>query len=209
MKNLFTIFPSNQKVTMNKAKLLSASISKFAGGRGSLILVPSEEVGVWEQLVEDNKVKIYGLSNPTKGALITVAVGIDQVPKDSEILIAPTNALIHADLQNFINELRENNADAGVIAFTSNNPNYSYLRTFQNEIIEVSEKIVSGTLATAGIFYFRNRDLLISSIKWAIVNNVSHKGDFYIAPSLNYFVMNNLRIRSYLIEESEYIRHEN
>lgn len=208
MKNLFTIFPSNQKGLAQRSNLALESISKFAGGRGSLLLVPSEEVEAWERLAEDGKVKVHGLSNTTKGALITVALGIDQVPKDSEILIAPTNAMINTNLQSFVDELRENDSDAGVIAFPSSNPNYSYLRTYQNEIIEVSEKIVSGTLATAGVFYFRNSELLISSIRWAIVNNVNYDGNFFIAPSLNYFVMNNLRIRSYLIEQNEYIRNE-
>ena len=72
--------------------------------------------------------------------------------------------------------------------------------------MEISEKVIISNHATAGIFYFKNREHILGALEWALLNNIHRSGTYYVAPSLNYFVTNSMKIFPWFVTESEYIR---
>ena len=87
------------------------------------------------------------------------------------------------------------------VAITHN----SYIRVHDGKVIEVIEKNVVGDLATTGIFFFRTRDILLDSAKWAFVNNQTTNSSFYIAPCLNYAISKGLEIGYHVAEDKDYV----
>ena len=143
-----------------------------------------------------------------KGALASLLLSLESLNTDQPIVVVPSDGLVpKSEFQAFIQAMSQKNVDCGVLVFESFNNEYSFVRTNTNgEVIEIAEKKIISNLATAGIFYFKNRQLIIDCGQWAIVNNLSYNGEFYIAPSLNYFVTSGLKIHTYTIQEDSYLR---
>jgi len=150
--------------------------------------------------------KVIATTRQTKGALASAALALDLLDESDPIIIIPSNAKVNFNLPNFIFEMQKGDYTAGIVTLTSENPNMSFVRTLQNTIVEIAEKRIIGTEATAGIFYFKNRRVLVEAIGWALINQVTTNGDFYIAPALNYFLTQRLPIGRYKIEDENYTR---
>jgi hypothetical protein len=74
------------------------------------------------------------------------------------------------------------------------------------KLVEVCEKKVISSKATAGIFYFKSGHLFIECAEWAIMNNIQTKGLFFLAPSLIYAVVKGLNPNLFQINEEDYYR---
>jgi hypothetical protein len=89
----------------------------------------------------------------------------------------------------------------------SSNPIFSYARTnSDNNIIEILEKKVIGSQALTGHFYFKDLSLLLSCATWALKNNLTTEGQFYISSSLNYIIASGQKLGAHSIENSLYSR---
>ncbi len=146
----------------------------------------------------------------TQGALISALMALNEENLDDPLLIVPGDSLIRRDLyEEFVYDAAENEVDISLVVFKSDNPNYSYVRTRGNNIVEVCEKKVISSNATAGIFYFSTARLFIECAEWTITNNVRTHGNFYVAPSLNFGIIQNLKLTLFEILEDEYFRFSN
>jgi bifunctional N-acetylglucosamine-1-phosphate-uridyltransferase/glucosamine-1-phosphate-acetyltransferase GlmU-like protein len=144
-----------------------------------------------------------------QGALPSAALGVGKLHESKiPIIICPTNALVpRKSFLEFINFMIETNASAGTITFSSDDPNYSFIRVDKSgNIFEIAEKKVISNFATAGIFYYKTKKEFIDSCGWSLVNNVTTNAKFYIAPSLNYFVTRKKILKNFSIKSSEYSR---
>jgi hypothetical protein len=153
--------------------------------------------------------KILKTKRRTRGALATAALSLDLVNEEDPIVILPSNAKVNFDITKFVGEMELGGYVAGIVTLNSDSPRMSYVRSYENTIVEIAEKRVIGTEATAGIFYFSDRRSLVDSIAWALVNQVTTNGNFYIAPALNYFLTQRLPIGRYKIGDEQYTRIEN
>lgn len=126
----------------------------------------------------------------TRGALATLCVGIDSISNSSELFVIPINCLISANaLKHFAKVVSKSGEKAGVLTIKSKDPIYSYARMTQSgKLIEILEKEVVGDVALSGVFYFRNASELLQCAAWAFKYNINTRGQFYIAPALNYFI---------------------
>lgn len=206
MNEVFSIFPANVELQDLDLELSVNAVNKYLGALGNIV-VTNESIAY--RLTGDDRmphVSFKILQHSSRGALATIAMALSTVPNESEILIVPLNSFLDYDPNLFVLDMRNRNADVGVISFLSDNPRFSYLRTVNDQIVEVAEKINKSNLATAGIFYYRNKEVLLSSIEWAFENYVTHENLYYIAPSLNYFVMNDSRILFHMVDNNLYMR---
>ena len=96
--------------------------------------------------------------------------------------------------------------DAGIIAVKSKNPSYSYIRTLEESVIEVVEKRVISDLATTGVYYFKEKNLLVESIEWVISNHLTMNNSYYLSTAINYLISINARIGILEILERDYER---
>lgn len=134
----------------------------------------------------DSSVEVINPYGPTAGAIASALLAYDSLDSQSNLLLIPTNSFVKTNLlENFVQKMISSKSLAGVLLVKSENPHFSYVRMFENRIIEFVEKKVVGNLATTGIFYFRNKDDLLNCGRWAFVNNQVTENQYYVAPSLN------------------------
>jgi dTDP-glucose pyrophosphorylase len=140
-------------------------------------------------LPAQSNIEIVNPGQKTAGAIASALLPYDRIDDSSAIALVPTNSLVaHDSLLEFMQAMLSSEHDAGVLLFESKNPNFSYVRMFEGKIIEFVEKKVVGNFATTGVFFFRNKDVLLNCARWALVNNQSTNSQYYVAPSLNYLL---------------------
>jgi dTDP-glucose pyrophosphorylase len=137
----------------------------------------------------ESSIEIVNPDQKTAGAIASALLPYDRIDDSSAIALVPTNSLVaHDSLLEFMQAMLSSEHDAGVLLVESQNPNFSYVRMFEGKIIEFVEKKVVGNFATTGVFFFRNKDVLLNCARWALVNNQSTNNQYYVAPSLNYLL---------------------
>jgi hypothetical protein len=141
--------------------------------------------------ISSSQIEVICVPNVTSGALATLAFGLSRIPDNTPFLVVPSNSILpKSEISRFMAEMKLSNSLVGAIAFEGDNPLYSYARLDSSgRVIEVIEKQVSGSCALAGTFFFEDKKLLMDCTKWAMVNNAHTGGKFFVAPSLNYFVV--------------------
>lgn len=186
-------------------RLINRVLSTIKTGFTHLII--SQEESAERRFPGDIAVCKVGSTN---GALITALLGLRDCDLSLPLVICPGDALLNeSKFQEFINESEASDSEISLIVFNSDNPNYSYIRTIDEVLVEVCEKKVISSVATAGFFYFKSAQLFLDCAEWAIMNNVRTNGAFYVAPSLNYAVIIGSNPSLFLVEESDYYRFSN
>jgi len=143
----------------------------------------------------------------TKGALASALIALRDCDLDLPIFITPGDALIsQKNYDEFSLESLQSNQDLSLIVFDSQNPKYSYVRMLNKKLVEVCEKKVISSKATAGIFYFKSGHLFIECAEWVIMNNFKTNGLFFLAPAMNYAVLKGLNPMLFQIDEENYYR---
>jgi hypothetical protein len=158
------------------------------------------------KIASNKKIKIISISADTKGALTSLAFSLDHIDNEIPVVIFPTNSQVDVDISKFVESMKAEKCDAGVICFQSNDPNYSYIRVKEGKIIEFKEQEIVGDLATTGIFYFKSKNEIVKCLEWCLINNINTNGIYYLAPSLNYFVCNDMNIGLKTIPKENYHR---
>ena len=153
-----------------------------------------------------DKYEILNVPRFTHGALMSLAWVVGELEDDEPFVVAPIDGIVLTDIRKFAESMSEDAVQIGLVAFPSKNPNFSYLRLKGREIIEFAEKEVIGPLATSGIFYFQNKEILLECIEWSLMNNVNRGGEYFLAPALNYAIGENMKIGLWEITENEYFR---
>jgi bifunctional N-acetylglucosamine-1-phosphate-uridyltransferase/glucosamine-1-phosphate-acetyltransferase GlmU-like protein len=177
---------------------------------GRVILVASEFVN--ETLVKGGMNFSHSFTlikvPTTRGALATLCLGIHAAGDTNDLLVVPVNCLVEKSaIEKFLNHVQSNVNEIGILAINSTDPIYSYARVTQSgKIIEIIEKRVTGDLALSGIFYFRSAKSLLACATWSFKNNLSTKGQFYIAPSLNYFIAKGESFGVVMLESDAFTR---
>ena len=157
--------------------------------------------------LEENS-KFFVIDRKTKGALATLGLCLDAILPNLPILVSPFDGFIGISENDFLSAMESSSCDAGLVAFKSTNPRYSYVRMIQSEAIEIAEKSVISSLATSGTFYFKNKEILMNCIQWTLLNRVTFNGNYYIAPSLNSLIMTGRKLKIFEIDENLYTRME-
>jgi dTDP-glucose pyrophosphorylase len=156
-----------------------------------------------------SQVECLMIPDNTAGALASASYGLSKIPSGESFLVVPTNASIEKNgISNFQREMHASASEVGAMVFQGSEPIYSYARLDERgAIIEIVEKQISGSCALAGVYYFKNASLFENCVEWAMVNNVSHEGKFYLSPALNYFLANSIPISLFEISSQDYLRY--
>ncbi len=182
--------------------LLTRIVSTYRSGDTRLVVSegPSESIQKSDGV---SQVKV----GRTQGALISALIGLNECDLSAPLFITPSDALLSPTrYSEFRNKCLSSDTDFSIVVFKSDNPNYSYIRTLEGKLVEVCEKKVISSQATAGIFYFKSAQLFLECAEWSIMNNFRTRDLFFLAPALNYAVVTGLRLNLFKIEESEYYR---
>jgi len=185
---------------------LEKVVSNVMGLSPIFIATSPANIGVMVKSGIDVPITYIPINHPTRGALGTIGLTLDRLESNCAVLIAPLDAYLDCSLERFAKDMIEMNADCGVISFKSQDARFSYIRTHENTVIEVTEKSVVSDTALSGFTFFGSKDLLVECIEWALMHNVQHQGQFYLAPALNFFIAKRKRFISWGISASDYHR---
>lgn len=185
--------------------LIEEAIRNYSSGKTTIAISKNSNL---PRIVNDQvKIKEVG---KTQGALITALIATEGMDLQSPLTIVPGDALISRNsYMDFLADSLSSGCDLSIVVFQSNNSDYSYVRSLGDKIVEVTEKKVVSSLATAGIFYFASLDIFHACGEWSIINNITTQTLFFLAPSINYAIINGLKIRLYNISENDYFRFSN
>jgi hypothetical protein len=182
-KNFFQIFEQN---------FIDLLINTYTGTKLNFLVSNNSDYKTINYVEHLRDINIVKLPGQTKGALASAALGAAQIPlkEDRPLVICPGDSIVpKKELEVFVNKMNRNRVAAGVLIFRSNNPRYSYVRIgHSGEVLEIAEKKLVSSFATAGVFYFRSKVEFLRASNWSFINNISRDGIFYIAPCLNYFI---------------------
>ena len=171
------------------------------------IVILTDNTNIEMQL--ESSIRLVTVPASTCGALATLGFALAEIPDGTPFLVLPSNAFIPSThLTLFSESMLSAQAIVGAVVFEGNDPVYSYARLdAEGEIMEIVEKLVLGSCALAGIFFFSSKKHLSSCIKWALVNNARNEGKFFVAPALNFFIAHSMKINLYRISSEDYVRH--
>jgi dTDP-glucose pyrophosphorylase len=195
---------------MNQS-LIATAIHRYSSPSGLTLLVCSTEdheliTSGLESIPSLNNFKVVPIKQETKGALATLGWAIGHLPREIPVLVAPSDSLVLCDTTEFVFKMANMQVDAGIIVFPSENPKYSYVRTVNNKVVEIAEKVAISNNATAGVFFFRNSETLLKCIEWALLNRITTDGNYYLAPAINYLVSQGKRVSTMEIQAHQYLR---
>ncbi len=190
----------NRQIFLKTALASPVGTSQFLVTNNQRFLL--ENLGL---LPGESKIEIVKPDQKTAGAIASALLPYDRIDDSSAIALVPTNSLVaHDSLLEFMQAMLSSENDAGVLLVESQNPNFSYVRMFEGKIIEFVEKRVVGNFATTGVFFFRNRDVLLNCARWALVNNQTTNNQYYVAPSLNYLLTSGRTIGYQVLTMDQY-----
>lgn len=196
----------SQLILRSELTLLELAIDTYKESKSIILALDKEEFKVVSKVSLPANVSLIAINGPTLGALASTGICLDLLTDDSPIVISSIDGLCPNLAREFMEMMTVENADGGIVVFPSANENYSYVRTSKGFPIEIAEKQRISDLATAGIFYFKNKRLLTESIKWAILNKVTHDNLYYISSAMNKLIIENKRVSLFEIPEIDYFR---
>ncbi len=120
----------------------------------------------------------------TEGAVSTCLLARNLIDRDVELFINVVDGYCDIDLMHFINAMRENNADAGIMTTTADNPARAYVQTDGRRIVRVAEKQQISNEAVL-FYYCRRGSDFVRYADQMIAQNRRVNGEFYIAPVMN------------------------
>jgi hypothetical protein len=191
---------------VKREEFLKASLSTPAGQVNFLVTKSSHDSLKTRGVIpQTDAIEVITMSKPTQGALATALLPIELIAPNEPVLLIPTNSVVDANaLSHFVSKMIKDGVSAGSLLFRSDNSDYSYARIHNNRVIEFIEKKVVGDMATAGVFYFRDKAILLESAKWAFVNSQITNSQFFVAPSLNYVLTSGQEVGFSQIDEAKY-----
>lgn len=139
----------------------------------------------------------------TQGAACTVMLARGVVDPNHPLLLANSDQWVNHDIDRFIDDAIENQADGSILTFRDSNPKWSFAKTDERgRVVEVAEKKPISDQATVGIYYFSKAQHFFSAAQNMIRNDKRTRGEFYVCPVYNELIADGKTIRSFEIPAS-------
>lgn len=137
----------------------------------------------------DNAVCIEITGN-TAGSVCTALLASAHIDNDEELLLVAIDELLDADPTELADTFRKEKHDAGVVAFRSVHPRYSFARTDETgNVCEVAEKKPISKNALASFYYFRKGSDFVQCAMNVIRKDAKTGDFFYISQTMNEMIL--------------------
>jgi dTDP-glucose pyrophosphorylase len=138
---------------------------------------------------------IIPISGATKGAICTALLGAEHIAAEQELIVMAVDDLIEDCYGHILERFRQDEADAGVVAFTSVHPRYSFAKIGNTKnVVEIAEKKPISKNALASFYYFKKGADFIECTRDAIRKDSPVNGAFYVSHALNEMILKRKRI---------------
>lgn len=148
---------------------------------------------------------VVTIKKPTQGALCSVLMSIDNIQSTDALLILNGDQLIDTDLDKVVRHFVKDEADAGVLTFSSVHPRWSFARTDEsNRVVETAEKNPISKNAIAGFYYFSNAAMFIEAASNVLLKDTRVNDYFFISSAINEYVLMNKKVLNVSIGAEQY-----
>ena len=141
---------------------------------------------------------IHPIDGITEGAACTVALGLEDINPEEEVIVANSDQWIDWSSNHFLDYIRREDADGAVPTFHATHPKWSFAHVLESGLITgVVEKIPVSHHATCGVYYFRQCGHLLHAIDAMISKGIQTNGEYYLAPVYNELIIEGHKIVNY------------
>lgn len=187
--------------------LLQECLYAYRESIQTVCAVNLEDLAFAEEVADKfDGVKIKPMRRETRGALITLAMCLEELDPNLPIVVASVDGLVPNCVAEFSHYMHHNGFDGGAMTIQSDNADLSYVVESGGTPIEFAEKRIVSNLATTGIFYFSNLDLILKSIEWVLVSKTDLGGRYYISSALNRLVFDDKKVGLFAVDSDTYFR---
>lgn len=136
---------------------------------------------------------IYEIDGMTEGAACTTLIAKNSINNKTPLLIANSDQYLEWNSNDFLNQIKAEDADGGILTFKANGTKWSFVKLDNNNkyVIEVAEKKQISDIATAGIYYWKNGSDYVKYAEEMIRLNHRHNNEFYVCPVFNEAIKEN------------------
>jgi dTDP-glucose pyrophosphorylase len=157
------------------------------------------------RLLTDGRCEIVQLAAETRGAACSCLMAVDWIDHGEQLVVANGDQIIEQELDDAMQRLAAGGFDAGVISFQSVHPKWSYVRLGEDgDVVETAEKNPISKHAIAGFYYFRRGSDFVRAACKSIEKEVLVNDLYYIAPTLNELILENLKVGVYRLRDSDH-----
>lgn len=147
------------------------------------------------------KAEVTSVDGLTEGAACTVLSAERHFNNSSELIIANSDQFLDYNLKSFIERMRAQKADGGILTFKANHPKWSYAKVGSDGLVtEVAEKVVISDQATVGVYYFRHGADFVAAARQMIQKNIKVNNEFYVCPVFNELIKAGKKIITHEID---------
>lgn len=201
--------PKNLQLNKGELNILSAIASYASNLRRTQVILSAVECEKFntDKIINERypEISVIKLKSPTKGALVTSIMGLDNFDLSQPLVIAPTDSCYLPNISQDLENLSKLEVEGGVLLVKDRDPRWSYvLFDKAMEVKEIREKKIISEFATIGIFYFKSAHTLLEAARWCLVNNISLNDEFFVSHSINYLIANGKKIGSGLLKRENY-----
>lgn len=148
---------------------------------------------------------VVTIKKPTQGALCSVLMSIDNIDSSDSLLLLNGDQLIDADIDKVVQHFIKEDADAGLLTFSSVHPRWSFARTDEdNRVVETAEKNPISKNAIAGFYYFSNAAAFIEAASNVLLKDTRVNDLFFISSAINEYVLMNKKVLNHSIGAEQY-----
>jgi dTDP-glucose pyrophosphorylase len=142
------------------------------------------------------KLHIMYIDYYTSGQAETVDLMLKNIDNNGPILIANCDQIIEWNIDDFLHYCMQFDLDGCIPVFNSSEDKWSYaLVDIGNFVTMTAEKKVISNFATVGVYYWKNKKILKSSIDKMFEAKDITNNEVYICPAYNYLIKDGGRVK--------------
>lgn len=156
---------------------------------------------VFDKIKSKHDLQYIFLDYITEGPAKTVYLAKKLINNDKPLLICNSDQIIDIDFNHFVDYSLSNFLDGLIMTFKSDDPKWSYVKTEENLVTEVKEKIVISENATTGVYFFNQGKQFIDAAEKMFEKKEKYNNEYYVCPVYNSLINKHTKVGIYEIQE--------
>lgn len=160
-----------------------------------------EDIEYIKESIWTKNIEILSVDKITEGAACTALLAKDFINNDDELVITDCDHIITDEdhLPLGIEYFKKHCCDGGFWCHLNDDAKWSYVSISNGIVKEIVEKRVISNLANVGDYYFNMGRMFVESAERMIENNDRTRGEFYIAPTMQYMIADSMKLMPYMV----------
>ena len=156
----------------------------------------NSDLYLFNNLAKIKKINLIFIDSETDGPASTCNLAKQFIDHEAPLLIANSDQYLDANMD-IEYQSWDVTEDGYIWCMQDNDPKWSYaLTSVDNFVLQIQEKKVISDLATCGVYGFKKAAHFFNAYSEMRSANDRTNGELYVAPTYNYLIMKNLKIKA-------------